>query len=293
MLSSWWCFTTTLQQTHSHLIQNSVKYVHMYTKISVHNQRGRPRHDEVLQQQVRQFIQGIRAEVEEARDGDNACAFGDAPAQVNEPQPQQQQAGCNCETGFANWGELLGDQRCLCCNCWDSWCTGWGRRGAELHWTGGVLEAQLLSTQVQLYPQNREANQPQQPHLEAEGPGPGLQTDLGCPRTCEAIQPRDGTLQTMLARKIFYTLRTKSDVKQADGDLWLVSSQVEIFFIELYVKFLILCSFCLFFLMFGWVLSLIVSNWWVSRPSGHETVQCYSWRIKFRSLFLMKNINCL
>ena len=61
--------------------------------------------DKVLQQQVGQFIQGIRAEVEEARDGDNACAFGDAPAQVNEPhphQPQQQQAGCNCEIGVAN-----------------------------------------------------------------------------------------------------------------------------------------------------------------------------------------------
>ena len=76
----------------------------MYTKISVHNhkvtkayndankppapprrRRGRPRRDEALQQQVGQFIQGIRAEVEEARDGDNAAAGGE----VTEPHPHQ------------------------------------------------------------------------------------------------------------------------------------------------------------------------------------------------------------
>ena len=45
--------------------------------------RGRPRRDEALQQQVGQFIQGIRAEMDEARDGDNAAAGGgDVPDEV-------------------------------------------------------------------------------------------------------------------------------------------------------------------------------------------------------------------
>ena len=37
--------------------------------------------------------------------------------------------------------------------------------------------------------------------------------------------------------------------------------------------------------MFVWILSQIVSRW-VSRHTGNDTVQYYSWRIKFRILFL-------
>ena len=77
-------------------------------------------------------------------------------------------------------------------------------------------------------------------HLEAEGPGPGVEADLGRPRPREAVQPRDGTLQAVPVRKIFYSLRTKIVAQQTDRNLRLVPSQSKIFSFEFYV--IILCS---------------------------------------------------
>ena len=100
-----------------HTVQISYRTLsNMFTKISVHNnkvtqayneankppvpprrRRGQPWWDKALQRQVGQFIQEIRAKVEEARDGGNAGDRGDAPVKVIEdPHPHQpwwQQAG--------------------------------------------------------------------------------------------------------------------------------------------------------------------------------------------------------
>ena len=99
------------------LVQNTRKYAHKIHNHKVtqehydknkpapppRRKRGRPRKDAQLQQQVGDFIQGIRAEVEAAAaddDGGRDGAGADGQQQQGHPhQPQQQKAGCNCEGG--------------------------------------------------------------------------------------------------------------------------------------------------------------------------------------------------